>query len=100
MSIHPSLRSSNTLVGERSVLTRTERLTKLHKDGKIDPEQRAPWGLPKVRTKFKVAGKKKADAAPAEGAAKGAAAAGAKAPAAKAPAAKAAAPAAKAPAKK
>jgi small basic protein (TIGR04137 family) len=95
MSIHPSLRGVNTLVGERSVLTRSERLVKLQKDGKIDTDKRAPWGLPKVRTKFRVAKKKAAaEAAPAAGAA--AAPAGAK-PAADA---KAAAPAAKAPAKK
>lgn len=99
MSIHPSLRGVNTLVGERSVLTRSERLVKLQKDGKIDTDKRAPWGLPKVRTKFRVAKKKAAaEAAPAAGAA---AAAPAGAAAAKPAAdAKAAAPAAKAPAKK
>ncbi|MBM3978362.1 MAG: small basic protein, partial [Planctomycetes bacterium] len=70
MSIHPSLRGVNTLVGERSVLTRSERLVKLQKDGKIDTDKRAPWGLPKVRTKFRVAKKKAAaEAAPAAGAA-------------------------------
>lgn len=104
MSIHRSLRGGDALVGERSVLSRSERLVKLSKDGKIDTDKRAPWGLPKVRTKFRVA-KKKAEAAPAAGAAGAAAgaapAAGAK-PAAGAAAAKpaAAAPAAKAPAKK
>ena len=58
MSIHPSLRGVNTLVGERSVLTRVERITKLLKEGKLQ-EDGAPTGLPKVRTKFKVKGKKK-----------------------------------------
>ena len=73
MTIHSSLRGVNTLTGERSVLTRRERITKLTKDGKFDPATRAVWGLPKVRTRFKVAGAKKAKAAPAEGAAEGAA---------------------------
>jgi small basic protein (TIGR04137 family) len=88
MTIHSSLRGVNTLTGERSVLTRAERIRKLAKDGKFDPDKGSVWGLPKVRTHFKVAGAKKAkkeaaEAAPAEGAA---------APAA-APAAPAAAPA-------
>ena len=69
MTIHSSLRGVNTLTGERSVLTRFERIQKLTKDGKFDPEKNAVWGLPKVRTHFKVAGAKKAKAAPAEGAA-------------------------------
>ena len=54
MSIHPSLRGVNTLVGQRSVLTRIERLEKLAKDGKFDEESDSVYGLPKVRTKFKV----------------------------------------------
>ena len=58
MSIHPSLRGVNTLVGERSVLTRVERITQLMKEGKLQEED-APTGLPKVRTKFKVKTKKK-----------------------------------------
>ena len=55
MSIHPSLRGVNTLVGQRSVLTRVERIQKLAKDGKFDVESDSPYGLPKVRTKFKKA---------------------------------------------
>lgn len=86
MTIHSSLRGVNTLTGERSVLTRKERITKLAKDGKFDEAKSGVWGLPKVRTRFKVAGAKKVKAAPAEGAA-------AETPAAAAPAAKAAAPA-------
>jgi small basic protein (TIGR04137 family) len=69
MTIHSSLRGVNTLTGERSVLTRQERIAKLTKDGKFKTETSPVWGLPKVRTKFKVAGAKKAKAAPAEGAA-------------------------------
>jgi small basic protein (TIGR04137 family) len=60
MSIHPSLRGADTLTGERSVLTRVERIQKLIRDGKLDGEEGSAWGLPKVRTKFKVAKKKAA----------------------------------------
>lgn len=59
MSIHPSLRGVNTLVGQRSVLSRIERLEKLTKNGKFDEQNDSVYGLPKVRTKFKVAGGKK-----------------------------------------
>ena len=60
MSIHSSLRGSNTLVGERSVLTRSERLQVLVKKGKLDAKTGSAYRLPKVRTKFKIAGAKKA----------------------------------------
>lgn len=86
MSIHSSLRSSNTLVGERSVFTRTERLAILKKDGRFKEESGCIYGLPKVRTRFKVAGAKKAKAEKA--AAPGAPAAAGGKPAAGAPAAK------------
>ena len=75
MTIHPSLRGVDTLVGQRSVLSRIERLEKLAKDGKFDPESGSVYGLPKVRTKFKVAAAKKKKAAPAEAEAEGAEAA-------------------------
>ena len=58
MSIHPSLKGVNTLVGERSVFTRVERLQKLMKAGKLTEED-SVYGMPKVRTKFKVKAKKK-----------------------------------------
>jgi small basic protein (TIGR04137 family) len=99
MSIHPSLRGVSTLVGERSVLTRQERIQSLQKTGKFKEGERSVFGLPKVRTRFKVAGVKKAPkpeaaAAPGATAAGGAApAAGAKPGAAPAAAAKPAAPA-------
>ncbi len=66
MSIHSSLKSANALVGQRSVLTRVERLAKLQKEDRFDPAKDSVWGLPKVRTKFKVAGGKKAEALQAE----------------------------------
>lgn len=82
MSIHSSLRGISTLVGERSVFTRTERLQVLIKQGKLDAASGSAYRLPKVRTRFKVAGAKKApkaEAAPAAaGAATGAAGAAAK----------------------
>lgn len=85
MSIHSSLRSSNTLVGERSVFTRTERLAVLKKEGKFKEETGCVYGLPKVRTRFKVAGAKKVKAEKAAAPAAPGAAAGkpAAAPAAK-----------------
>ena len=65
MSIHPSLRGADTLSGERSVLTRFERVKKLEKDGKLDREADSALGLPKVRTHFKVvSSKKKKDVCP------------------------------------
>lgn len=76
MTIHSSLRGVNNLVGERSVLTRKERIAKLQKDGKFDPAQSKVWGLQKVRTKFKVAGVKKAPKADAAAGAAPAAAGG------------------------
>jgi small basic protein (TIGR04137 family) len=93
MSIHSSLRGVSTLVGERSVFTRRERLEILAKNGKFKEGERSVFGLPKVRTRFKIAGVKKAAAPKAEAPAPGgtagapakpeAAAAAAAAPAAK-----------------
>lgn len=82
MSIHTSLRSANTLVGERSVFTRVERLAILKKEGKFNDESGSVYGLPKVRTRYKVAGAKKtpkAEKAAAAGAGGATPAAGAKA---------------------
>jgi len=62
MTVHRSLRGVNTLVGERSVLTRFERIRKLAHDGRLDSETDSAYGLPKVRTKFKVVSAKKAAA--------------------------------------
>ena len=59
MSIHSSLRGVSTLSGERSVFTRLERLAVLRKEGKFNDQSSSFYGLPKVRTRFKVAGAKK-----------------------------------------
>ncbi|HVS09240.1 MAG TPA: small basic protein [Planctomycetota bacterium] len=74
MSIHPSLRGVDTLIGERSVFSRVERLNLLMKQGKFKPEGDSVFGLPKVRTRFKVAGAKKVKAPKAEAGAPAAAA--------------------------
>ena len=81
MSIHPSLRGVDTLIGERSVFSRVERLNLLMKQGKFKPEGDSVFGLPKVRTRFKIAGAKKVKAPKAEAAAPAAAAAAPAAPA-------------------
>jgi small basic protein (TIGR04137 family) len=53
MSIHKSLKLKNTLVRQRSVLNRWERILKLQDAGRWQ-EGDSVMGLPKVRTKFKV----------------------------------------------
>lgn len=83
MSIHSSLRGISTLIGDRSVLTRSERLQILVKKGKIDPKTGSAYRMPKVRTKFKIAGAKKAPKAAEAGAAAATPAAAAKAAPAK-----------------
>ena len=110
MSMDRSLRSGNSLMRHRNVLTRAERLDKLKEEEKWD-ENKSVFGLPKVaHRKQALAKAEKAEgaegAAPAAGApaaagaapAAGAAAAGKGAASAAAAPAKGAAPAAKAPA--
>lgn len=58
MSIHSSLKGVDTLRGERSVFSRIERIAALKKEGRFE-EGQSVYGLPKVRTKFKVVAKKK-----------------------------------------
>ncbi len=96
MSLDPSLKSANSLIRHRNVLTRDERLTKLAEEEKWR-DGMSVYGLPKVAHRKQALAKAEktetaADgtAAPAAGAAKGAAPAGKGA----APAAKGAAPAA------
>jgi small basic protein (TIGR04137 family) len=69
MSIHSSLRGADTLKGERSVFTRVERIAVLKKAGRFNEDDASVYGLPKVRTRYKVAGVKKEPkaAAPAAG---------------------------------
>ncbi len=68
MSIHSSLKGAGTLTRARNVWTRVERLEALKKDGRWD-EEGSIFGLPKVRTKFKVVSRKKKKAAEAQEAA-------------------------------
>ncbi len=49
MSIHPSLKSSNTMKRHRSVLSRLERVQVLQEKGKLDLESGSVLGMPKVR---------------------------------------------------
>jgi small basic protein (TIGR04137 family) len=86
MSLDRSLKSANSLVRHRNVLTRAERLEKLAEEEKWN-DSKSVFGLPKVAHR-KMALAKVKDEAPAEGAAAAPGAAGA------APAAGAAAPAA------
>ena len=80
MSLDRSLKSANSLVRHRNVLTRPERLAKLSEDGKWD-EAKSVFGLPKVAHR-KVEAAKPVKEAAAEGAEGAAAAAGGAAPAA------------------
>ncbi|MCH2111332.1 MAG: small basic protein [Planctomycetes bacterium] len=57
MSVHKSLKINSALNSERSVFTRRERLAKLEQDGRWE-EGESVYGLPKVRTSFKVLTKK------------------------------------------
>ena len=69
MSIDKSLKRKNTLVRQRSVLTRAERIKTLQEQEKWTDE-RSPFGLPKVRVRkivLKKAKKEKAEEKPAEG---------------------------------
>ena len=71
MSIHKSLKLKNTLVRQRSVLSRWERIEKLKEEDRWT-EGDSVLGLPKVRTKFKVRSRKaqkreEAEAAAGEG---------------------------------
>ena len=54
MSIHRSLHVKSTLLRQRNVWTRLERIEKLEEDGKREPREGSVVGLPKVRTAFKI----------------------------------------------
>ncbi|MDP6424398.1 MAG: small basic protein [Planctomycetota bacterium] len=58
MSIHSSLKYSSALSRVRNVFKRVERLQILRDNERWDEEQ-SVFGLPKVRTRFKVFGAKK-----------------------------------------
>ena len=58
MSLHKSLASGSKLARTRSVFTRAERIEKLKEEGRFIEGDNV-YGLPKVRTTFKMKGKKK-----------------------------------------
>ena len=58
MTIDRTLRVSGGLLRTRSVLTRAERIASLMDEGKFDPEEDSPLGLPKVRVRHSRAGTK------------------------------------------
>ena len=67
MSMDRSLKHHGKLKGNRSVLTRAERIAKMGEEGKFDEESDSPFGLPKLRIRTTKAGSKaKKEEAPTE----------------------------------
>ena len=64
MSLDNSLKVSGGLTKHRNVLTRTERVAKLVKQGKFDMSSDNPVGLPKVGNRKLITGKKTTKKAP------------------------------------
>ncbi len=64
MTMDRTLKVHGGLLRSRSVLTRAERIAHLSEEGKFDPEQDSPLGLPKVRMRQSKAGTKTKKAAP------------------------------------
>jgi small basic protein (TIGR04137 family) len=58
MSIHKSLKLGNQLARARNVHTRAERMAKMIKEGTL-AEEDSVFGLPKLKVRFKIVGKKK-----------------------------------------
>jgi len=58
MSIHTSLKLKNVLTRSRNVFRRIERLQILEGDGRREASE-SVFGLPKVRTRYKIATRKK-----------------------------------------
>ncbi|MGA2233240.1 MAG: small basic protein [Tepidisphaeraceae bacterium] len=81
MSLDRSLRSANSLIRHRNVLTRAERLDKLAEDEKWD-ESKSVFGLPKVEHRKQALAKAVKEEGAAEGTPGATPAAGAAAPAA------------------
>ena len=70
MTMDPTLKQHGGLLRQRSVLTRAERIAQMTEEGKFDPEEDSPLGLPKTRVQHSKAGaksKKAAEEVPAEG---------------------------------
>ena len=58
MTMDRTLKVHGGLARARSVLTRAERIARLTEEGKFDPDQDSPLGLPKVRVRQSKAGTK------------------------------------------
>ena len=58
MTLDRTLKTRGGLAGSRSVLTRTERITRLMDEDKFDPEKDSPLGLAKTRVHHSKAGQK------------------------------------------
>jgi small basic protein (TIGR04137 family) len=59
MSLHKSLKSRSALERRRNVLTRSERIERLAKEDRWDPEKDSVFGLPKVKIMVRAAPKKR-----------------------------------------
>lgn len=83
MTMDRTLKTHGGLARSRSVLKRAERIAGLIEEGKFDPEEDSPLGLPKTKIRHSRAGtkSKKAEEKPAAEAAEAAAAGEAQPPA-------------------
>jgi small basic protein (TIGR04137 family) len=63
MTMDRTLKTHGGLIYTRSVLTRSERITKLMEEGKFAPDADSPLGLPKVPVRHSKAGTKTKKAA-------------------------------------
>lgn len=66
MTMDRTLKSSGSLKGNRSVMTRAERIEHMIEEGNFDPEDDSPFGLPKLRIRRSKAGAKKKEETPEE----------------------------------
>jgi small basic protein (TIGR04137 family) len=60
MTMDRSLKNRGGLRGNRSVMTRAERIAKMTEEGRFDEEDDSPFGLPKLRVRQSKAGSKSA----------------------------------------
>ena len=67
MTMDRTLKLSGGLLRTRSVLTRAERIEMLTEEGRFDPDEDSPLGLPKVKVRTSKAGTKSKKEEPAEG---------------------------------
>ena len=58
MTMDRTLKDHGRIVGNRSVLTRTERIAIMIEDGRFDPEKDSPLGIAKTRVRHSRAGSK------------------------------------------